>query len=147
MSSRSFAVQSIDHVVLTVASIQATVDFYTEHLGMTHETFVSGDGAERHALNFGSQKINLHLSGHEFEPKASRVQPGSGDLCFITQHPIDEVLSLWKGVGIEVSAIRSSSPMFLTFTRHRSWKAPKSSKEQAPWANYAVCTAVTRTVI
>jgi catechol 2,3-dioxygenase-like lactoylglutathione lyase family enzyme len=47
MSSPPFAVQSIDHVVLTVASIQATVAFYTKHLGMTHETFVSGDGVER----------------------------------------------------------------------------------------------------
>jgi len=47
MSSSPFAVQSIDHVVLTVASIQATVEFYTQHLGMTHETFVSGDGVER----------------------------------------------------------------------------------------------------
>ncbi|KAM0706828.1 hypothetical protein Q7P35_006158 [Cladosporium inversicolor] len=98
MPPQPFAVQSIDHVVLTVASIQATVAFYTKHLGMTHETFVSGEGVER----FGSQKINLHLSGHEFEPKASRVQPGSGDLCFITKHPIDGVLSLWKGAGIEV---------------------------------------------
>lgn len=59
--------------------------------------------AKRHALKFGSQKINLHLSGHEFEPKASRVQPGSGDFCFITKHPIDEVLSLWKDAGVEVS--------------------------------------------
>jgi catechol 2,3-dioxygenase-like lactoylglutathione lyase family enzyme len=47
MSSPPFAVQSIDHVVLTVASIQATVAFYTKHLGMTHETFVSSDGVER----------------------------------------------------------------------------------------------------
>lgn len=109
MSPQPFAVQSLDHVVLTVASIQATVAFYTTHLGMTHETFVSGEGIERHALKFGSQKINLHLSGHEFEPKASKVQPGSGDLCFITKHPIDEVLSAWKGAGIEVSAIRSNT--------------------------------------
>ena len=92
---------------------------------MTHETFVSGDGAERHALNFGSQKINLHLSGHEFEPKASRVQPGSGDLCFITQHPIDEVLSLWKGVGIEVSVARSDSP---TFSRIHTLQVLEGSK-------------------
>lgn len=76
--------------------------------------------AKRHALKFGSQKINLHLSGHEFEPKASRVQPGSEDLCFITQHPIDGVLSLWKGVGIEVSVIRSAFPTFSRFTHHRS---------------------------
>ena len=55
-----------------------------------------------HALIFGSQKLNLHLSGREFEPKASRVQPGSEDLCFITEHPIDEVLSSWTSAGIEV---------------------------------------------
>ena len=57
----------------------------------------------RHALKFGSQKINLHLSGKEFEPKAARVQPGSGDLCFITETPIEEVLGAWKEAGIEVS--------------------------------------------
>ena len=55
-----------------------------------------------HALKFGNQKINLHLSGKEFEPKAGRVQPGSGDLCFITDHPITDVLSRWKTAGIEV---------------------------------------------
>ena len=58
--------------------------------------------ARRHALIFGKQKINLHLSGKEFEPKAAQVQPGSGDLCFITDHPIDEVLASWKGAGLEV---------------------------------------------
>ncbi|GAB7334118.1 hypothetical protein MBLNU13_g06192t1 [Cladosporium sp. NU13] len=121
MSSSSFAVQSIDHVVLTVASIQATVDFYTKRLGMTHETFVSGEGVERHALRFGSQKINLHLSGHEFEPKASRVQPGSGDLCFITQHPIDEVLSLWKNAGIEVSATQFDTSLFKKSAHAFTW--------------------------
>jgi catechol 2,3-dioxygenase-like lactoylglutathione lyase family enzyme len=47
MPAPSFSVQSIDHVVLTVASIQATVDFYTTHLGMTHEKFKAGDGVER----------------------------------------------------------------------------------------------------
>nr|OQO31138.1 Peptidyl-prolyl cis-trans isomerase H [Rachicladosporium sp. CCFEE 5018]OQO31240.1 Peptidyl-prolyl cis-trans isomerase H [Rachicladosporium sp. CCFEE 5018] len=57
---------------------------------------------EIHTLKFGSQKINLHLSGHEFEPKAATVQPGSGDLCFITEHPINEVLSAWKTAGLEV---------------------------------------------
>lgn len=55
-----------------------------------------------HALKFGSQKLNLHLSGKEFEPKASKVQPGSEDLCFITDHPIDNVLDAWKSAGLEV---------------------------------------------
>jgi hypothetical protein len=61
--------------------------------------------SSRHALKFGNQKINLHLSGKEFEPKAAQVQPGSGDLCFITETPIEEVLAAWKGAGIEVSEL------------------------------------------
>ncbi|KXL41989.1 hypothetical protein M433DRAFT_158099 [Acidomyces richmondensis BFW] len=97
----NFAVKSIDHVVLTVKDVQKTVQFYTQHLGMTHETFTS-KGTERHALKFGSQKLNLHLSGKEFEPKAGHVQPGSEDLCFITDHPVDEVLSSWQLAGIEI---------------------------------------------
>ncbi|KAK3709280.1 hypothetical protein LTR37_011018 [Vermiconidia calcicola] len=97
----SFSVKSIDHVVITVKSIQATVDFYTSRLGMKHEVF-SSKGVDRHALTFGNQKLNLHLSGKEFEPKAGSVQPGSEDLCFITDHPIDEVLKSWQSAGIEV---------------------------------------------
>ncbi|WPH02353.1 Glyoxalase/Bleomycin resistance protein/Dihydroxybiphenyl dioxygenase, protein [Acrodontium crateriforme] len=96
-----FSVKSIDHVVLTVKSIQDTIEFYTTRLGMKHEKFYSKD-EERHALSFGSQKINLHLSGHEFEPKASKVQPGSQDLCFITDHPIEQVHASWKKAGIEI---------------------------------------------
>ena len=56
----------------------------------------------RHALSFGNQKINLHQSGKEFEPKAQSVQPGSADLCFITEHPIEQVKASWEGAGIEI---------------------------------------------
>ncbi|KAK5735524.1 hypothetical protein LTR17_008057 [Elasticomyces elasticus] len=97
----NFSVKAIDHVVLTAKDLDKTVDFYTTKLGMKHETFKS-NGIERHALTFGKQKLNLHLSGKEFEPKAQHVQPGSEDLCFITDTPIDEVLSSWKSAGIEV---------------------------------------------
>ncbi|KXT09875.1 hypothetical protein AC579_6740 [Pseudocercospora musae] len=96
-----FSVSSIDHVVITCASIPKTIEFYTTHLGMKHESFF-GKGVERHALTFGSQKLNLHQSGAEFEPKALKVQPGSEDLCFITKHPIEEVHKEWLKNGIEV---------------------------------------------
>ncbi len=59
-------IASLDHLVLTVASIEATCAFYAAVMGMTVETFAEG----RKALHFGDQKINLHLAGHEFEPKA-----------------------------------------------------------------------------
>lgn len=55
-----------------------------------------------HALLFGAQKLNLHLSGHEFEPKARSVQPGSADLCFLTDADIDTVLASFRAAGLEV---------------------------------------------
>lgn len=72
--------KSLDHLVLTVKDLDTTVQFYANVLGMRHSSF-SSLGSTRHALHFGNQKINLHISGHEFEPKADKVQPGSGDLC------------------------------------------------------------------
>jgi catechol 2,3-dioxygenase-like lactoylglutathione lyase family enzyme len=71
-------IESLDHLVLTVRDLDATIAFY-ERLGMRHVVF--GDG--RHALAFGSQKLNLHVAGHEFEPKAAAPTPGSADLCFL----------------------------------------------------------------
>jgi catechol 2,3-dioxygenase-like lactoylglutathione lyase family enzyme len=83
-------VLGMDHLVLTVASIERTVAFYTEVLGLRAETF--GDG--RLALHFGDQKFNLHEAGHEFEPKAARPVPGSVDICLVVATPIDEVVAL-----------------------------------------------------
>ena len=88
-------VKSLDHLVLTVASIEATKDFYTHFLGMQDASFRSpkDPSVVRHALRFGHQKINLHKSGAEFEPKAENVKPGSGDLCFLTDTSVDDVLA------------------------------------------------------
>jgi catechol 2,3-dioxygenase-like lactoylglutathione lyase family enzyme len=82
-------IDRIDHFVLTVADIEATCDFYRAVLGMEVLTF--GDG--RTALGFGDQKINLHRKGHEFEPKAARPTPGSGDFCLTTGVPLEEIVA------------------------------------------------------
>jgi catechol 2,3-dioxygenase-like lactoylglutathione lyase family enzyme len=81
---------ALDHLVLTVADIDATIAFYRDVLGMTPEAFQPAQGPKRWALKFGSQKINLHQAGAEFEPKAERVQPGSADLCFLTDTKIED---------------------------------------------------------
>lgn len=91
-------VNRFDHVVLTVASIDATVDFYTRVLGMEALTF----GAGRTALRFGTSKINLHQAGQEFEPKARHPTPGSMDLCFIVDDPIEDVLAQLTAAGVAV---------------------------------------------
>ncbi len=87
----------LDHLVLTVRNIETTCSFYANVLGMEVVTFENG----RKALSFGSQKINLHEAGKEFEPKASRPTPGSADLCFTTSIPIDEVIK-----SLEESKVR-----------------------------------------
>ncbi|HUF19511.1 MAG TPA: VOC family protein [Burkholderiales bacterium] len=91
-------IDRIDHVVLTVADIDATVAFYTKVLGMQAQSFAGG----RRALTFGRQKINLHQQGKEFEPKSHRPTPGSGDLCFIAATPLDEVVAHLKACGVEI---------------------------------------------
>lgn len=97
-------IDHLDHLVLTVASIEQSCDFYGRVLGMGVETF--GEG--RKALTFGNQKINLHRAGHEFEPKAERPTPGSADLCFISATPLDEIIAHLQaeGVGIEEGPVR-----------------------------------------
>ncbi|MCQ4269598.1 VOC family protein [Pseudomonas kuykendallii] len=91
-------IDHLDHLVLTVADLDVTVDFYTRVLGMQEVTF--GEG--RKALGFGMQKINLHQAGKEFEPKAERPTPGSADLCFIVATPLDEVIAHLETQGVTI---------------------------------------------
>lgn len=91
-------VNRIDHLVLTVADIPATVAFYQTVLGMQKIEF--GEG--RIALGFGRQKINLHRLGAEFEPHADRVQAGSADLCFIIDDPLDEAAAELRARGVDI---------------------------------------------
>lgn len=86
-------IDHLDHLVLTTANESACVDFYTRVLGMRLETFVGGTPpVERKAFVFGNQKINLHIKGKEFEPKAHLPTPGSLDLCFIADRPLQAVI-------------------------------------------------------
>jgi catechol 2,3-dioxygenase-like lactoylglutathione lyase family enzyme len=85
-------IDHLDHLVLTCIDEAATRLFYTEVLQMKLETF----GAGRTAFRFGNQKINVHVRGKEFEPKAHVPVPGALDLCFIAAVPLDEVVAHLK---------------------------------------------------
>jgi catechol 2,3-dioxygenase-like lactoylglutathione lyase family enzyme len=92
-------IDRIDHVVLTVFDLQRTCDFYSRVLGMQVETF--GEG--RTALKFGRQKLNLHVYGREFVPKALKPTPGAVDLCFITETPLDEVMAHIRECEVKIA--------------------------------------------
>ena len=89
---------SLDHLVLTVADIETTCNFYQRVLGMDVVSF----GAGRRALSFGTQKINLHQAGQEFEPKAHRPTPGSADLCLLIDTPLETAIRHLERCGVNV---------------------------------------------
>jgi catechol 2,3-dioxygenase-like lactoylglutathione lyase family enzyme len=90
-------IRSVDHLVLTVADVEATVTFY-ERLGMRREVF----GEDRIALRFGDQKLNLHLAGAEITPHARRPTPGSADLCFLVEGGVENVVAELAAAGVSI---------------------------------------------
>ncbi len=109
-------VLSLDHLVLTVRDVPAAVEFYTNHLGLRHELFMTTspgvhEGAApvlttRHALFWGppgrEKKINLHELGKEFQPKAGNVKEGSADVCFIVDEEVEVVAQRLEEKGVAV---------------------------------------------
>ncbi len=91
-------IDRIDHIVLTVRSLETTLSFYERVLGFTREV---RPGVPT-SLKFGRQKINVHEVGHTFEPKAASPTPGAADFCLITLRPIDEVALHLKACGVDI---------------------------------------------
>ncbi len=96
----------LDHIVLTVASVEKTILFYTEVLGLEEVTF----GDNRKALKIGEQKINVHQFGAEFFPHANTPQPGSADICLIYEDGIKHIIdSLSKhNINIEIGPVNKT---------------------------------------
>ncbi|WP_272659046.1 VOC family protein [Providencia sp. PROV121] len=91
-------INHLDHLVLTTTDQNACIDFYTHVLKMKLITF----GEQRYALQFGEQKINIHQYGKEFEPKAHLPVPGSLYLCFISNTPINQIMTFIQQQGVEI---------------------------------------------
>lgn len=107
MSKPLAIVKSLDHLVLTCANVSRTAQWYSNYLGMKTQTFTPAaepSSSPRTALVYGSQKINLHQKGAEFEPKATTALPGTADLCFLVGDGVslEDTLRDFKREGIEV---------------------------------------------
>ncbi|HPA90357.1 MAG TPA: VOC family protein [Quisquiliibacterium sp.] len=95
-------IDRVDHLVLTVTDIEVTTRFYERALGMQREFFRGPEGQPRHALLFGSQKINLQDRNTDTPTKARVPTIGSGDFCLIAAVPLDEVIAHLKAEGIAI---------------------------------------------
>ena len=96
-------IDHLDHIVLTTAREAECIRFYCDVLGMRFETFIGGTPpVERKSFKFGPNKINLHVQGREFEPKAHLPVPGALDLCFIASIPLDEVIARLNAANVAI---------------------------------------------
>ena len=103
-------IRTFDHVVLTTGDLHKCLDFYTRVLGMTVEHYGKG----RIALRFGDHKFNVHPPGFEAGIKARAPTPGSLDLCFLSDRPLDEVIVRLKqeNVAIEEGPVNRTGARF-----------------------------------
>lgn len=100
------ALQQLDHLVLTVANIELTCDFYSKVLGCQIIRSKAASGEDRVALRIGDspQKINLHSAGRPFPPAAKTPQPGSADLCFVSSTPLKAAIAHFTISGVQIIA-------------------------------------------
>ena len=98
-------IKSIDHIVLTVRDMNKTIQFYCDVLGMTLDRFTPGDGsAERLALCFGTQKINLHKASSPYVPHAQNPVSGAVDICFLSDVPVEDCVKIFTEQSIPIEA-------------------------------------------
>lgn len=90
-------VTGFDHVVLAVADVQATLDFYERTLGMTPVEHRPGS----FALTFGPHKLSLQPAD-ALPPIAAGTTPGSANFCVLTGEPIEDVAAHLERCGVEI---------------------------------------------
>ena len=100
-------VHALDHLVINVADVARSAQWYAKILGMEIKVFDPGNGKPpRTSLMFGRQKINVRpKSADKVEWfTADHDTAGSDDLCFLTANTPDQVVAHLKsnGVAIEV---------------------------------------------
>jgi catechol 2,3-dioxygenase-like lactoylglutathione lyase family enzyme len=95
--------EGLDHVVLTVRDVLVATEFYARVFGMRVDVHEDPDHTFHYAeMYFGSQKMNVHQAGHEFQPRALHPTPGSADLCFVTTASPEEVMQRLQAHGVAI---------------------------------------------
>jgi len=100
-------VHALDHLVINVADVERSAQWYHRVLGMEIRTFDPGDGKlPRTSLIFGDQKINVRPVRTDKAEwfTADHETAGSDDLCFLTAATPDEVVAHLQTCGVTIAA-------------------------------------------
>lgn len=96
------AVRGFDHLAITVADVDRTLAFYRDVLGgevLYRDRFEDG-AFPIVTVVIGANRINVHPSPPRADLVAERPTPGSVDLCFRWDGPIDAALALLEEHGL-----------------------------------------------
>ncbi|MXP62702.1 VOC family protein [Roseomonas sp. M0104] len=96
-----FAVDRLDHLVITCRDVDVSASWYQRVLGMEREAF--GE-QRRNALRFGGQKINLRPQTATQEEwfTGTAAAPGTQDLCFIVAVTAEDVIAHLHECGVTI---------------------------------------------
>ena len=98
-------VHALDHLVINVADVARSAEWYAKVLGMEIKVFDPGQGrTPRTSLMFGTQKINVRpLGADKIEWfTADHEAPGSDDLCFLTSSTPEQVVAHLAAHGVPI---------------------------------------------
>lgn len=100
----NIGVDHIDHIALTVANVEATLEWYEQVLGaerLHYELFRTG-AIPIALLQVGGARLSVHLASAPAAPHARVPTPGSADLCFRWRGPIESAVAAIESAGVEV---------------------------------------------
>jgi catechol 2,3-dioxygenase-like lactoylglutathione lyase family enzyme len=108
-----FAVDRLDHLVITCRDVEISASWYQRVLGMEREEF---GPHRRTSLRFGGQKINLRSASatqEEWFTGAAGGVPGTDDLCFVVTMKSDQVVEYLRacGVAVEVGPVAKAGAL------------------------------------
>ena len=92
------AIESLDHLVLTVRDIEKTARFFRTALGLEEVQ----DSMGNRAMKFGAQKIMLHAQDEDRSPLGHAPTPGSADICLLSKTPVEDWAERFNRTGIRV---------------------------------------------
>jgi catechol 2,3-dioxygenase-like lactoylglutathione lyase family enzyme len=98
-------VHALDHLVINVADVKRSADWYCRVLGMEIKVFDPGQGkTPRTSLSFGDQKINVRPRDADKVEwfTADHETAGSDDLCFLTSAAPAEVVAHLGVCGVAI---------------------------------------------
>ncbi len=98
------SIRHLDHLAITVADVEATIAFYRDVLAaevLYYDLWREGK-IPVVLLQLGASRLSVHAASAPAKPHAFRPTPGSGDLCFRWDAPIEDAIALLERHGVPV---------------------------------------------